>query len=131
MKCRFCRAVVTQVFVDLGMSPMANSYLSADEINHVEPFYPLRTFVCSKCLLVQLEEFETPEHIFTNYAYYSSYFSRRIIPQLRHDCVCVCVCVCLHLRVFLSPAYLECTDPRFAFAFYFIANEILSAFAHE
>ncbi|MGI0086674.1 MAG: methyltransferase domain-containing protein [Nitrosotalea sp.] len=73
MKCRFCNAIVNQLFVDLGMSPLANSYLNKDEINQMEPFYPLRTFVCNNCLLVQLEEFETPEHIFTNYAYFSSY----------------------------------------------------------
>src|SRR5438445_5590212 len=73
MKCRFCGAKVTQVFVDLGMSPLANSFLSSDSLNRMEMFYPLRTFVCNKCLLVQLEEFESPEHIFSNYAYFSSY----------------------------------------------------------
>lgn len=73
MNCRFCNAALTHVFVDLGMSPLANSYLNSDTINRMEPFYPLRAFVCSECFLVQLEEFESPEHIFTNYAYFSSY----------------------------------------------------------
>ncbi|MGI0022573.1 MAG: methyltransferase domain-containing protein [Nitrososphaeraceae archaeon] len=73
MNCRFCNATLTQVFVDLGMSPLANSFLNADELNRVESFYPLRAFVCNECLLVQLEEYESPEHIFTNYVYFSSY----------------------------------------------------------
>ncbi len=73
MNCRFCNSELTRKFVELGMSPLANSYLRSDQINQMEPYYPLHVFVCSKCLLVQLEEFETPEHIFTNYAYFSSY----------------------------------------------------------
>ncbi|MDC8453656.1 MAG: class I SAM-dependent methyltransferase [Candidatus Nitrosotalea sp.] len=73
MNCRFCNSELTRKFVDLGMSPLANSYLRSDQINQMEPYYPLHAFVCNKCLLVQLEEFETPEHIFTNYAYFSSY----------------------------------------------------------
>ena len=71
--CRFCGAELTQVFVDLGMSPLANSFLNSDILNQSEPFYPLRTLVCSGCFLVQLEEFESPENIFTSYAYFSSY----------------------------------------------------------
>jgi SAM-dependent methyltransferase len=73
--CRFCGAPVTDVFADLGMSPLANSYLAADRVNAMEPFYPLRALVCGKCFLVQLEEFETPEQIFSDYAYFSSYSS--------------------------------------------------------
>jgi SAM-dependent methyltransferase len=57
------------------MSPLANDYLSADRVNAMEPFYPLRALVCAKCFLVQLEEFETPEQIFSDYAYFSSYSS--------------------------------------------------------
>ena len=71
--CRFCNTELTQIFVDLGMSPLANSYLNSTDLNKMEPFYPLRTFVCAECLLVQLEEFESPKNIFTNYAYFSSY----------------------------------------------------------
>ncbi len=71
--CRFCGSPLEHVFADLGMSPLANSYLTPEQGNAMEPFYPLRAFVCSRCLLVQLEEFETPDHIFTEYAYFSSY----------------------------------------------------------
>jgi SAM-dependent methyltransferase len=73
--CRFCGAPVTDVFADLGMSPLANDYLPAERVNAMEPFYPLRALVCAKCFLVQLEEFETPEQIFSDYAYFSSYSS--------------------------------------------------------
>ena len=60
-------------FADLGMSPPSNSYLTADQLHAMEPFYPLHAWVCEKCLLVQLEEFETPQQIFGDYAYFSSY----------------------------------------------------------
>jgi SAM-dependent methyltransferase len=72
-ECRFCSAPLENVFCDLGMSPLANSYLEEAQLQGVESFYPLRALVCSRCLLVQLEEFETPEHIFGDYAYFSSY----------------------------------------------------------
>jgi C-methyltransferase C-terminal domain/Putative zinc binding domain/Methyltransferase domain len=71
--CRFCAAPLHAVFADLGMSPLANSYLTPEQANAMEPFYPLRALVCERCLLVQLEEFETPERIFGEYAYFSSY----------------------------------------------------------
>jgi SAM-dependent methyltransferase len=73
--CRFCGAPVEAVFADLGMSPLANSYLPPERANAMEPFYPLRALVCGECFLVQLEQFETPEHIFSDYAYFSSYSS--------------------------------------------------------
>jgi SAM-dependent methyltransferase len=73
--CRFCGAPVEAIFADLGMSPLANSYLPPERANAMEPFYPLRALVCGRCFLVQLEEFETPEHIFSDYAYFSSYSS--------------------------------------------------------
>jgi len=71
--CRFCGTLLQHVFLDLGMSPLANSYLKAHQLNQMEPFYPLRAFVCERCLLVQLEEFESPDHIFSDYAYFSSF----------------------------------------------------------
>jgi SAM-dependent methyltransferase len=74
-ECRFCRAELTDVFADLGMSPLANSYLTADELAQMEPFYPLRALVCERCFLVQLEDYETPEAIFSEYAYFSSFSS--------------------------------------------------------
>ena len=55
------------------MSPLANRYLDASQLNAMEPFYPLRAHVCGECLLVQLEQFEAPERIFSEYAYFSSY----------------------------------------------------------
>ncbi len=73
--CRFCQAPIAAIFADLGMSPLANSYLPPERANSMEPFYPLRTLVCEACFLVQLEEFETPEAIFSDYAYFSSYSS--------------------------------------------------------
>ena len=72
-KCRFCNHLLKQTFVDLGMSPLSNSYLKLEQINHAEKFYPLHTYVCENCFLVQLEEFETPDQIFSDYAYFSSY----------------------------------------------------------
>src|SRR5438270_4222244 len=71
--CRFCQTSLRQTFVDLGMSPLCESYLSVDQLNQMEPFYPLHVKVCEKCFLVQLEEYVSPEHIFTEYAYFSSY----------------------------------------------------------
>jgi SAM-dependent methyltransferase len=71
--CRFCGSPLEDVFVDLGSSPLANSYLDAGELDRMEPFYPLRALVCGSCFLVQLQEFETPQRIFSDYAYFSSY----------------------------------------------------------
>lgn len=72
-KCRFCATPLKHTFVDLGMSPLSNSYISPEQANWMEPFYPLHAFVCDACFLVQLEEFETPQQIFGDYAYFSSY----------------------------------------------------------
>ncbi|MDQ8728037.1 class I SAM-dependent methyltransferase [Bradyrhizobium sp. LHD-71] len=71
--CRFCGTKLQHVFVDLGLSPLANAYLKEEELSSDENFFPLRVFVCSECYLVQLEEWETPENIFGDYAYFSSY----------------------------------------------------------
>lgn len=71
--CRFCGTKLRHTFVDLGMSPLCESYLSFDKLNHMEPFYPLHVYVCDSCFLVQLEEYVTREEIFTEYAYFSSY----------------------------------------------------------
>jgi SAM-dependent methyltransferase len=72
-QCRFCHHPLSHVFVDLGMSPLCESFVSADKLNSMEPFYPLRVYVCSECLLVQLDEYVAPGEIFTEYAYFSSY----------------------------------------------------------
>ena len=71
--CGFCGQPLTQSVVDLGMSPLSNSYLKDKHLHCVEPFYPLRAFVCDSCFLVQIEMTESPEHIFKDYAYFSSY----------------------------------------------------------
>jgi len=55
------------------MSPLCESYVSAENLNRMEPFYPLRVYVCDRCHLAQLEEYVSPEEIFTEYAYFSSY----------------------------------------------------------
>ena len=72
-QCRFCRSHLRHTFVDLGMSPLANNYLRPDQLAKMEPFYPLHAYVCATCFLVQLEEFESPDQIFSDYAYFSSY----------------------------------------------------------
>ena len=73
IKCRFCETPLKHSFADLGVSPLANSYLKPEDLNKMEPFYPLHVYVCETCYLVQLPEFQTPEQIFSDYAYYSSY----------------------------------------------------------
>jgi 2-polyprenyl-3-methyl-5-hydroxy-6-metoxy-1,4-benzoquinol methylase len=73
MKCRFCSEEVTQPFATLGSSPASNSYLTLEELNEMEPYYPLNALVCSNCFLVQLDEFKSSEDIFSDYAYFSSY----------------------------------------------------------
>jgi 2-polyprenyl-3-methyl-5-hydroxy-6-metoxy-1,4-benzoquinol methylase len=71
--CRFCGTPLHHTFVDLGMSPLANSFLAPCQLQQMEPFYPLHVYVCGSCLLVQLDEFAEPERIFSEYAYFSSY----------------------------------------------------------
>jgi SAM-dependent methyltransferase len=71
--CRSCQSPLRYTFVDLGMSPLCESFLTAEQLNRSEPFYPLNVKVCEACFLVQLEEYVSPEHIFTEYAYFSSY----------------------------------------------------------
>ncbi len=71
--CRFCSAPLKHTFVDLGMSPLCESYVPQDKLNSMEPFYPLKVYVCEKCFLVQLDEYVSASDIFTEYAYFSSY----------------------------------------------------------
>ena|SRR5215469_5077000 len=72
-ECRLCGAEVTRTFVDLGMSPLCESYLSANKLDQAEQFYPLNVRICESCLLVQLPAYVTGEEIFSDYAYFSSY----------------------------------------------------------
>ncbi|HEV7389718.1 MAG TPA: class I SAM-dependent methyltransferase [Gemmatimonadaceae bacterium] len=71
--CRFCGTPFRHTVLDLGMSPLCESFLRADQLNQMEPFYPLRAWVCEACFLVQLEQYVTGEDIFTDYAYFSSF----------------------------------------------------------
>jgi SAM-dependent methyltransferase len=71
--CRLCGSALEHTFVDLGMSPLCESFLAAGALDRMEPYYPLRVMVCSDCFLVQLREYVAPEHIFSDYAYFSSY----------------------------------------------------------
>jgi SAM-dependent methyltransferase len=73
--CRFCSTRLERTFVDLGMSPLCETFLRAEELNRAEAFYPLKVWVCEKCFLVQLQEYVSPAEIFTEYAYFSSYSS--------------------------------------------------------
>jgi SAM-dependent methyltransferase len=71
--CRFCDTPLNHLLIDLGMSPLCESYVPAEKLNSMEPFYPLHVYVCDRCFLVQLEEYVAPAEIFTEYAYFSSY----------------------------------------------------------
>ncbi len=72
-RCRLCSAELHRSFVDLGMSPPCESYLTVEQIDQGETFYPLHVRICSECLLVQLPAYIPPEDIFSDYAYFSSY----------------------------------------------------------
>jgi SAM-dependent methyltransferase len=71
--CRFCGTTLEDTVVDLGMSPLCESYVPADRVNSMEPFYPLHVLVCRRCWLVQLEQYVSADEIFTEYAYFSAY----------------------------------------------------------
>jgi len=72
-RCRFCDLPLTATFVDLGMSPLCESFVPPERANAMEPFFPLHVRVCDGCKLVQLQAYVAPEEIFTEYAYFSSY----------------------------------------------------------
>lgn len=71
--CRFCGAGLEKTFVDLGMSPLCETYPSAADLNRGEVYYPLHVHICEKCWLVQLQEYESVENIFSDYPYFASY----------------------------------------------------------
>jgi len=91
-RCRFCGAALLHTFVDLGTSPLCESYVPAERLQEMEPFYPLQVFVCDQCFLVQLPAHVSGEDIFSEYAYFSSYsdswlahcrrYAEVIIPRL-------------------------------------------------
>ncbi|MEZ5738602.1 MAG: class I SAM-dependent methyltransferase [Burkholderiaceae bacterium] len=72
--CRFCGTEIRHIVADLGMQPVANAYRRPEEANRMEPFFPLRALICSHCLLVQAQEFQSAEALFPeDYAYFSSF----------------------------------------------------------
>ncbi len=73
LACRFCARPLHHAFADLGTTPLSNEFLSADQLGAQECFFPLKAYVCESCFLVQLPEFESPDSIFSDYAYFSSY----------------------------------------------------------
>jgi 2-polyprenyl-3-methyl-5-hydroxy-6-metoxy-1,4-benzoquinol methylase len=73
IKCRFCGTPLEHTVVDLGMSPLCETFLTAEQLDKMEPFYPLHVLVCQKCFLVQINEYVRPDEIFTEYAYFSSF----------------------------------------------------------
>ena len=81
-RCRSCGGALHD-FVDLGMSPLCESFLAADQIDAMEPFYPLKVMVCGTCFLAQVKEYVAPESIFREYAYFSS-FSQAWLDHARH-----------------------------------------------
>jgi len=72
-KCRFCDSQIEHSFVDLGMSPLCQTHIAPDQLNDYEPFFPLHAYVCTECWLVQLDEYVTPDEIFSDYDYFSSF----------------------------------------------------------
>jgi len=83
--CRFCAAPLTHTFVDLGMSPLCQTHVEPDRLNEKEDFFPLHVWVCDACFLVQLQEYVSPEQIFTEYAYFSS-FSDTFVAAAKRYC---------------------------------------------
>src|ERR1700759_4606567 len=74
MQCRFCKTELEHVFIDLINSPASNSFLTKEQLNEPEVFYPLKVYTCSNCFLVQVDEYKKSDAIFNNeYVYYSSY----------------------------------------------------------
>lgn len=76
MECRFCKTTLNHVFIDLVNAPASNSFLTEDQLNEPETFYPLKVYTCHQCFLVQIDEYKRSDAIFNNeYVYFSSYSS--------------------------------------------------------
>ena len=74
MQCRFCKTELAHVFIDLVNSPASNSFLTLEQLNEPEVFYPLKVYTCHNCFLVQVDEYKKSDAIFdSNYLYFSSY----------------------------------------------------------
>ena len=98
--CRGCGAELQRQILDLGMSPLCESFLRADQLNEMEPFYPLRVLVCEECWLVQLQEYVSPLAIFDDYAYFSSY-SASWVEHARRYCSAITERLRLNERSFV------------------------------
>ncbi len=82
--CRFCGTSLRHTFVDLGTSPLCETFLTESELGEMEPFYPLTAYVCADCFLVQVPAHVSGEHIFSHYAYFSSYSDSWLQHASRH-----------------------------------------------
>ena len=72
-QCRHCGHLLQTDLIDLGKSPLCQTFLTYEQLDEMEPFYPLQVKVCDNCWLVQVGEYVTPAELFANYEYYSSY----------------------------------------------------------
>lgn len=96
MNCRFCQTELTHTFIDLVNSPASNSFLTKEQLNEPETFYPLKVFTCHNCFLVQIDEYKKSDAIFNSeYVYFSSYstswlahakaYTEKMIHKFRFD----------------------------------------------
>lgn len=85
-ECRLCGDPLVTSFVDLGMSPLCESILTFEQLDQMEPYFPLHVFVCDNCLLVQLHQYVKPEFIFSEYAYFSSYSTSWVEHARKYCC---------------------------------------------
>jgi hypothetical protein len=95
-ECRLCGGALEHSFVDLGMSPLCESFVAPGQLDAMEPYFPLHAFVCGTCFLVQLGEYVSPESIFREYAYFSSYSSTWVAHAKRY-------CEMIETRLGLGP----------------------------
>ena len=95
-RCRFCTTPLTEVVADLGVLPLSNALVAPADLGAAEMFYPLVIWICGRCFLVQTPLAETPERIFSDYPYFSSYSD---------DCVRWAreYCEAIRLRLDLGP----------------------------
>ena len=114
-QCRLCNAPLTTTFVNLGMSPLCESILAADQIDQMEPFFPLHVLVCNNCFLVQLREYVKPESIFTEYDYFSSY-STSWVEHARQYCEMIIARLTL-IRIAKSMRLRAMMDTSFSISF--------------
>ncbi len=95
-KCRHCGESLRHSVVDLGVSPLCESFVAPNHLNRMEPFYPLHVLICSSCYLAQLQEYVSPKDIFSEYAYFSSYSSSWVEHAKRY-------CIAIKERLNLGP----------------------------